>query len=63
MMIRGKLLNGETVEIGVAAGRITSLEQVAGDAQDLLLPGFIELQLNGYKGIDFNNPETTPAQI
>jgi len=55
------------VEVGIDGGRIVSLEIVGitsdEEAERYLLPGFIELQLNGYKGIDFNNPATTPAEI
>lgn len=63
MTIRGRLLSGETVEIGIDAGYISSIDKIDGEASNYLLPGFIELQLNGYKGIDFNNPATTPEQI
>ena len=63
MKIRGRLLRGETVEIGIDAGYISSIDKIDGEASNYLLPGFIELQLNGYKGIDFNNPATTPEQI
>ena len=62
MKIRGRLLSGETVEIGIDAGYISSIDKIDGVASNYLLPGFIELQLNGYKGIDFNNPATTPEQ-
>jgi N-acetylglucosamine-6-phosphate deacetylase len=67
MKIRGRLLSGELVEVGTGDGLIKSIEVVAaiddGRAERFLLPGFIELQLNGYKGIDFNHPTTTPAEI
>jgi len=29
----------------------------------VIAPGLTDLQINGYKGVDFNNPELNPAQI
>lgn len=62
--IRGKLLTGQVVDLCISNGRITSIEPAAGNGSEpYLLPGFIDLQLNGYLGFDFNSPATTPEEI
>jgi len=41
--------------------------QPAGEApagiRRLMHPGFVDLQVNGFAGVDFNDPDTTPAQV
>ena len=60
MQVTGKLCEtGEWVTLSVAGGRIESFsagsESVALGARDVwLAPGFIDLQVNGYGGYDFN---------
>jgi len=70
MRIRGKLTSEETVDLTVTDGTITAIEPVrpnlpcdAGSESLYLLPGFLDLQLNGYLGIDFNAPSTHPEEI
>ncbi|NBO63273.1 MAG: N-acetylglucosamine-6-phosphate deacetylase [Acidobacteria bacterium] len=67
MKIKGRMLSGALVEVGISNELITSITPLnatdESEAARYLLPGFIELQLNGYKGIDFNHPATTSAQI
>lgn len=60
MRIRGQLLNDDRVwDIEVENGHIVAMVPVS-DAHvcppSLILPGFIDLQVNGYGGFDFNDP-------
>ena len=70
MRIRGKLSAEETVDLTVTDGVIVTIEPIRpdlpsdhGDENLYLLPGFLDLQLNGYLGIDFNAPATRPEEI
>ncbi|MFZ4626882.1 MAG: N-acetylglucosamine-6-phosphate deacetylase [Blastocatellia bacterium] len=70
MRIRGKVTSEETVDLTITDGTITAIEPARlgipcdGGSESLyLLPGFLDLQLNGYLGIDFNAPSTSPEEI
>lgn len=70
MRIRGKLTSEETIDLTITDGTITAIEPArldlpcdAGAESLYLLPGFLDLQLNGYLGIDFNLPTTRPEEI
>lgn len=56
---------GAVEEFVLENGRVVSRERVP-DASGVELvfgPGFVDLQCNGYAGIDYNYPETTAEQI
>ena len=54
--------SGKAVELQIEAGTITSLHPVASSSL-WLAPGFIDLQVNGFGGVDFNDPATTTERI
>jgi N-acetylglucosamine-6-phosphate deacetylase len=71
MRVRGKLSNDETlVDVHVNDGRISEVRPAElvqscdlGGADLYLAPGFIDLQANGYNGVDFNDAQTSAEQI
>ena len=42
---------------------ISAVEPVSDSDGHYLAPGFIDLQVNGFLGVDFNDPKCTPEQI
>lgn len=69
MIIRG-IIDGAAspVDIEVTNGTITGIGPATaapdhGDQSLHIAAGFIDLQINGYSGVDFNNPETEPSEI
>jgi len=44
-------------------GAISSVEPSADSSGLYLAPGFIDLQVNGFLGVDFNDPTCTPEEI
>jgi N-acetylglucosamine-6-phosphate deacetylase len=71
MRVRGKLGAGETsVDLQIEAGRITGIRPAdltttvdLGDEDLFLAPGLIDLQINGYAGIDWNDGPVETDQL
>jgi N-acetylglucosamine-6-phosphate deacetylase len=71
MLIRGKTSDGaNAVDIRVEAGRIVAINTAdasvrpdLGDESLRVAPGFVDLQINGYAGIDWNDATTSPERI
>ena len=58
------LLWGRGVELEIAHGRIVALSPTEGAPEELLIaPGLVDLQVNGYGGIDLNSPDLTPDDL
>lgn len=64
--------SGKAIRIWIKGGLITNLEektQSPGPLGDrvkglpVVAPGLTDLQINGYRGVDFNDRELTPARI
>lgn len=54
---------GETLAISTSGGRISALEAVAGEAGSFVSPGWVDLQVNGFAGVDYNDPNTPADDI
>ena len=62
----------KVIRIGIRNGFIYSLADIdeiywsgegSRDKLPVIAPGLIDLQLNGFKGVDFNNADLTPEQV
>lgn len=54
---------GETLAISASGGRISALEAIADDAEHFVSPGWVDLQVNGFAGVDYNDPNTPADDI
>ncbi|MCI0338258.1 MAG: N-acetylglucosamine-6-phosphate deacetylase [Acidobacteria bacterium] len=71
MKIRGKTGAGDNlVDLFISDGRITEIRPAdisqtsdIGDQDLRLAPGLIDIQLNGYDGVDFNDTNTSAEQL
>jgi N-acetylglucosamine-6-phosphate deacetylase len=55
-------LDGAPVSISMAGGRIVKIDRITGEIEKLnvyIAPGLIDLQVNGYAGIDFADQQLT----
>lgn len=55
--------SGRPLALTVEDGMISRIEQIAGDDDLFLVPGFVDLQVNGYRGFDVNASRVTPETI
>jgi N-acetylglucosamine-6-phosphate deacetylase len=72
MVVRGRLdLGVAPVEVSIHGGQIHAVGpmadrpgvRVVGDTESLLAAGFLDIQVNGFGGIDFNRPTLTTEEL
>lgn len=54
---------GETLTISTSGGRISAVEAAVGEAGPYVSPGWVDLQVNGFAGVDYNDPNTPADDI
>lgn len=56
---------GRVLAVDVADGRVVSVRSASTRAADLpwIVPGYVDLQVNGYGGHDVNGPDVTPDTV
>ncbi|MHA3770885.1 N-acetylglucosamine-6-phosphate deacetylase [Verrucomicrobiota bacterium sgz303538] len=54
---------GATEEFIFESGRLVARTKIRAKVGLVFGPGFLDLQCNGYAGVDYNHPGTTPEQI
>ena len=59
----GFTITGETFEFTLDAGRLIERRRVNAKTDTFFGPGLLDLQCNGYGGVDFNHPDTTAEDM
>lgn len=65
MRLVGRDLNRDRLELTIDAGRIAAVDRTVGSGAGLplLLPGLVDLQINGFAGYDLNVPGVSASDI
>lgn len=62
--IRGRNpATGETIAIKVEDGVIAAIQAANGTSHDYVAPGLVDLQVNGFAGLDLNDGHLTPERV
>lgn len=57
-------LNGQPIEILIESGRIAAIDPVSGPAPtNWIAPAMIDIQVNGFAGVDYNSPDAPLDEI
>jgi N-acetylglucosamine-6-phosphate deacetylase len=62
-MARRRFLSGAAVSAAVTASALESPREGALDGGRLVHPTFLDLQVNGCAGVDFNDPSTSGEPV
>lgn len=62
-IVAGHYRTGAVFEFTLAGARLVGRRPVRAKTDVVFGPGFLDLQCNGYAGIDFNHPDTTAEQM
>ena len=54
---------GEALAISTSGGRISAVEATGGAAGPFVSPGWVDLQVNGFAGVDYNDPNSPADEI
>lgn len=62
-IIASHVRTGETFEFVLSGGRLTERRRTGAKTDLVFGPGLLDLQCNGYAGVDFNHPATTAEDM
>ncbi len=63
-VVEGRLVGSKrAVQVGMADGRVTSVAEARGATRCWVAPGLVDLQVNGYGGLDFNRDDLDADRV